>query len=93
MSGTTLVNGSLTTPAQVPDTNWKIRAVSDLNSDGHPDLIWQNIADGRISVWFMNGLSLIDGTLLSPSQVLDANWHIVGRGEETCRREHAGPST
>ena len=78
MIGTTLMSGTLTSPGQVPDTNWKIRAVGDLNTDGKPDLIWQHIVDGRISVWLMNGLTLIDGTLLSPSQVADTNWHIVG---------------
>ena len=78
MNGTTLMNGTLTSPAQVADTNWKIRAVGDLNTDGKPDLIWQNIADGRISVWLMNGLTLVSGTLLSPSAVPDTNWHIVG---------------
>jgi hypothetical protein len=29
-------------------------------------------------VWYMNGLNLIDGSLLNPSQVPDTNWHIVG---------------
>jgi FG-GAP-like repeat len=78
MNGTTLIDGSLTSPSQVPETNWKIRAVGDLNADGKPDLIWQHIVDGRISVWLMNGLTLVDGMLLSPSQVSDTNWHIVG---------------
>jgi subtilisin family serine protease len=78
MNGTTLVSGTLTSPGQVADTNWKIRAVGDLNTDGKPDLIWQHIADGRISVWLMDGLTLVSGTLLTPSEVPDTNWHIVG---------------
>jgi len=78
MNGTTLMSGTLATPAQVPDTDWKIRAVTDLNTDGHPDLIWQHARDGRLAVWFMNGLSSIGGMPLTPSQVPDTNWHIVG---------------
>jgi hypothetical protein len=78
MNGTTLIDGTLTNPAQVPDLTWKIRAVGDLNGDGYPDFIWQNTADGRISAWLMRGLNLIDGTLLSPSVVPDTNWQVVG---------------
>ncbi len=78
MNGTSMVAGTSTSPGQVPDTSWKIRAVGDFNLDGHPDFIWQNIVDGRISAWLMNGLSLTAGVLLTPSQVPDTNWHIVG---------------
>ncbi len=78
MNGTTLMTGSLTTPASVPDLNWKIRGVGDLNADGNPDFILQNRGDGRIAVWLMNGLNLIAGTVLSPSVVVDTNWHVVG---------------
>jgi len=78
MNGTSLLAGTATTPGQVADTSWKIRAVGDMNADGRPDLIWQNTVDGRISVWLMNGLNLLSGILLTPSQVADTNWHIVG---------------
>jgi hypothetical protein len=81
MNGVTVVTGSNLTPAAVPDTNWTIRALGDLNNDGKADLIWQNTADGRISVWLMNGLSQIRGHLLSPGIVSDTNWHIVGTGD------------
>jgi hypothetical protein len=63
----------------VPDTNWKVRTVADLNGDGNPDLIWQNIATGDISVWWMNSaLGLTSGELLIPGQVADLHWKIVG---------------
>jgi hypothetical protein len=78
MNGTSLLAGTATNPGQVADTTWKIRAVGDMNADGRPDLIWQNSADGRISVWLMNGLNVLSGLLLTPSQVADTNWHIVG---------------
>jgi hypothetical protein len=78
MNGTLQISGAYANPGQVADVNWQIRAVGDLNGDGRPDLLWQNVADGRISVWLMNGLNLIEGTLLDPSEVPDTNWHIVG---------------
>jgi hypothetical protein len=78
MNGTTQISGTLTNPGQVLDTTWKVRTVGDLNTDGYPDLLWQNIADGRVAVWLMRGLDLIEGTLLSPPLVADLNWQIVG---------------
>ena len=78
MNGTSQIAGGPITPASLPDINWQIRGLGDLNGDGHADLIWQNIADGRVAVWLMNGITRISGMLLSPPQVGDTNWHIVG---------------
>jgi hypothetical protein len=76
-SGSDLVEERLVVPS-VPDVAWQVRALGDLNGDSHPDLIWQHTADGRVAVWFMNGLTLVEGRLLTPPQVSDTNWHIVG---------------
>jgi hypothetical protein len=78
MHGTELADGSLISPPQVSDTSWRIRGAGDINGDGHCDLIWQNEADGRVAAWLMHGLSLVDGTLLTPNHVSDLNWKIVG---------------
>jgi hypothetical protein len=42
MNGTTLSSVSFFDPPQVSDTNWKIVGTNDFNSDGKPDLGWQN---------------------------------------------------
>jgi hypothetical protein len=78
MNGTTLVSGRLLTPAGVSDTNWKIKAVTDLTGDGKPDLVWQNISTGYLAVWLMNGTVQTDGIYLTPSRVADTTWHLVG---------------
>jgi hypothetical protein len=78
MNGTTLIASVATSPARVPDTNWKIRGVGDVNGDGHPDLLWQYATDGRLAAWLMTGLTQLSGVALSPSRVPDTNWHIVG---------------
>jgi len=78
MNGTTLVSGTLLSPAGVTDTNWQIRAVTDLNGDAQPDLVWQNIATGYVAAWLMNGTTLVEGVYLSPSVVADTGWRLAG---------------
>ncbi len=34
---------------------WTLAAVADVNSDGHPDLIWQNDTTRQVAVWYMGG--------------------------------------
>ena len=58
--------------------SWKIRGVADVNNDGKPDLIWQNTANGGLSVWFMNGIVMVSGTSFAPGMVADLNWKVVG---------------
>ena len=78
MNGTTLLSGTLLSPAGVADTNWQIRAVTDLNSDGQPDLVWQNVSTGYLAAWLMNGTSMVQGIYLSPAQVPDTAWRVAG---------------
>jgi len=78
MNGLQQVRGLPLSLDRVPDTNWKIRGAADYNRDGHMDLVWQHQTSGLISVWLMNGLTLVDGRLFTPGQVPDTNWVIVG---------------
>ena len=78
MNGTTLVSGTLLSPPGVADTNWQIRAVTDLNSDGQPDLVWENVSTGYLAAWLMNGTSMVEGIYLSPAQVADTAWRVAG---------------
>ncbi len=78
MDGTRLIEGVWVAPNQVVNTSWKIRGVADVNNDGKPDLIWQNITNGGLSVWFMNGIVMVSGTSFSPAMVADLNWKVVG---------------
>jgi hypothetical protein len=53
----------------------------DFNSDGKPDILWQNQANGMLAAWLMNGTSATSIVSLSPSAVSDTNWKIVGIGD------------
>lgn len=76
-----LLSGDLLSPSAVPDTNWKVRSVADMDRDGHPDLIWQNVSTGLVSVWFMNGRALRSGDVIGSGPVTDTQWTIVGTGD------------
>jgi hypothetical protein len=53
----------------------------DLEGDGQVDLIWQNRLTGALGAWFMDGTVHRHNASLTPDQVGDNNWHIVGRGD------------
>jgi hypothetical protein len=36
-------------------TGWKVIGLADFNSDGTPDLVWQNDSSREITVWYMGG--------------------------------------
>lgn len=62
----------------VPDMNWQVVGLADLNSDGKVDLLWRNSSNGDLAAWFMNGTQYADGVWLSPKRVSDTSWRIVG---------------
>jgi hypothetical protein len=81
MNGTTMISGVLLSPQRVADTNWRIVGVADGNGDGHPDLYWHHRVTGMVSVWLMNGTSLVEGLVLAPERVEDTNWNVAAVGD------------
>ena len=72
--------GMVLTPGQLPDPDWKIRAVADINVDGHPDLVWQHAPTGKLSFWLLNGTQLVESVI--PDIVAPGGeWEIVGAGD------------
>jgi hypothetical protein len=77
MSGVFMQAVNYTNPQRLP-TNWRARGIADMNGDGKPDIVVQNMSTGDAGVWFMNGLTAIDGRLFNPGSVPDTKWKIVG---------------
>jgi hypothetical protein len=77
LDGTNQTSWSYFNPGVVPDTAWKIVGTSDFNSDGRPDLVWQNQASGQIGAWFLDGTTLLSVSFFNPGEVTDTSWKIV----------------
>ncbi len=79
MNGTVYVSSDFLYNGAAVDTNWKIAGVFDINSDGKPDLIWQNQSTGQLYYWLMNGVTMQSNDYLYNGTPVDTNWKIVGK--------------
>lgn len=80
MDGTVYSSAALVDPSQPDSSDWRARAVADLNGDGHPDIILQRL-DGAIKVWLMHGRTRVGLAALSPYSGTDEHWSIAGAGD------------
>jgi hypothetical protein len=78
MNGTSLLQGVPLSPAQVNDTAWQIVGSGDINGDGSPDLVWQNISSRVLVTWFMNGTTMVGGGAFTVSGPSDLAWQARG---------------
>lgn len=63
--------------ASVPDIQWRIAGVADINHDKVFDLIFHNRLDGRVALWRLNQTSLVETGITLPSA--DPKYfHLVG---------------
>ncbi len=82
MNGTTVTqHGPIF--AAVPNTAWRVAGTADYNSDGHPDLLWENGQTGQVLLWLMGGSG---GTTVTTygtplATLSDLHWRIVGTGD------------
>ncbi len=77
MHGNTLIGGGPVTPN--PGTAWQAIGSGDFNGDGFSDdILFQNKNTGQVSVWEMDGTSLIGGGPVSANP--GTSWHAIGTG-------------
>lgn len=77
MNGTTVLWAPPLSIEAVPDTDWRIGGVTDMNDDGRADLVWHHRGDGRLAIWYMNGTTVMSAELL-PYVVPDTSWKLAG---------------
>jgi chitodextrinase len=78
MNGAT-ISGGAANFATVADLNWSIAGVGDFDGDGKSDILWRNGATGEISIWLMNGATILSRPVFGA--VTDLNWGIAGVGD------------
>jgi subtilisin len=81
LSGTDVVSTLFLSINRVPDLNWEIRGVGDVDGDGKADLIWQHRTGGWVAAWLMDGQQVVATRYLSIPQVADTDWQVAGAGD------------
>ena len=81
MDGTAFVSESLF--SVIPDTDWRIAATGDFDSDGSTDILWRYHGEGALQgmnlIWFMDGPVFRSEAIFS--QIADLSWRIAGTGD------------
>ncbi len=67
-------------PGVSAPAGWRCMGVRDLNGDGHPDIMWQNMSDGRIAVWWMNNTTRTSTQVLA-GVLAPSGWRCMGVGD------------
>ena len=81
LTGNQVTHTGLLSVPSVGTSGWEIRGAGDTNGDRKADLIWQNVNDGRLAVWYMDGTQVTATLALSIDRMTTANWQIRAVGD------------
>jgi hypothetical protein len=73
-----VVAGGTNTSIGSTEDGFFARTKNDFNDDGSSDLLWQNVSNGNLAVWFMNGTSILSEQSLGVES--NTAWQLVGSG-------------
>jgi hypothetical protein len=82
MDGVVRMGGNIWLP-RISDSDWKIKASGDFNSDGKTDILWRYhgaIGSGLNMVWLMDGTDRLGGNVWL-RRLADLNWRIEATGD------------
>ncbi len=80
MDGTTFAGSVLLRNGERIPYGWRLVGLSDFNNDGSVDFLWQH-NDGRLAVWFMDGINFNSSILLRGGARIPAGWHVKAMGD------------
>jgi Domain of unknown function (DUF4347)/Bacterial Ig domain/Calx-beta domain len=63
---------------RLPQAEWQIQVVGDFTQDGKADIMWRNLSSGVMSLWTMNGSTLVS---FENKQQVDLAWNFVGAAD------------
>jgi hypothetical protein len=53
----------------------------DINADGRADVVWQQVVNGTIAVWYLSEHVVVGSAFFGIGSVGDPGWRIVGSGD------------
>lgn len=62
----------------VANPSWKLIGTLDFNNDNKPDLFWQNLDTGQVSLWRMNGTTVAAAEQLVGIDRVQPGWRAAG---------------
>lgn len=62
----------------VADPDWKLIGTLDFNGDASPDLFWQNLSTGQVSLWRMTGTAIAQAEQLVGIDRVQPGWRAAG---------------
>ncbi len=69
MDGNTIINGAgAGEHVAFTSENWDIPSVGDFNNDGITDILWRNNTNGRVWIYLMNSITIVNSTNGGPGQ-------------------------
>jgi hypothetical protein len=80
LRGTALLQGQFSDPEKAAEAGYRLAGLGDLDSDGHPDLVFQNDRNGAVVGWLMDGTRLKRGVLISTLPAASRTWQIKSVG-------------
>jgi hypothetical protein len=75
VGGTSLRSASYLSPNQTGDPNWRVVGAGDFDADGNSDYVFEH-TDGTLAVWFMKGTTMVQASLLAPSNTGDPGFRV-----------------
>jgi hypothetical protein len=79
MDGAELAQGLPLTPGSI-EAGWRIGATGDFNRDGRTDILWQEVASGRLVAWVMDGTVRQSVLSITPAPT-GPEWRVAGTGD------------